>query len=148
MTRASRVQLAMLQVTAAALGMPSLVHLTDDSLLGRVLTSINLCQQPGSTSVPWRVYLLRCSNEALYCGATVNMAERLKKHKAGTASKFTRSFLPVNLAMVSLPMQHGIALSLEASIKRCPADKKLRMLEQFVDQRLLDEFRRSEEGAA
>ena len=45
----------------------------------------------------WTVYILRCADESLYAGITTNLAERVKKHNEGTASKYTRSRLPVEL---------------------------------------------------
>jgi len=46
----------------------------------------------------WSTYLLKCSDGSLYCGVTKDMENRLIKHNEGTASKYTRSRLPVKLA--------------------------------------------------
>lgn len=89
--------------------------------------------------VPWRVYLLRCSNDALYCGVTVDMAARLKNHNAGKASKYTRSHLPVSVVCVTYPMSQSAALELEALIKELPSDRKLGVLQQIVDEEVLRE---------
>ncbi|MFH1315137.1 MAG: GIY-YIG nuclease family protein [Candidatus Uhrbacteria bacterium] len=45
----------------------------------------------------WTVYMLRCSDDSLYTGMTNNLQSRVKKHNAGTASRYTRSRLPVEL---------------------------------------------------
>lgn len=42
-------------------------------------------------------YLLRCVDGTLYCGWTNGLEKRLSAHNAGTASKYTRSRLPVEL---------------------------------------------------
>jgi putative endonuclease len=43
------------------------------------------------------VYILRCRDASLYTGATTDLARRLRKHRAGVASRYTRSRLPVRL---------------------------------------------------
>jgi putative endonuclease len=49
------------------------------------------------------VYLLRCADGSLYTGWTVDLDARLRRHAAGKASAYTRSRLPVELAL-ALPM--------------------------------------------
>src|SRR5205085_2667003 len=44
------------------------------------------------------VYLLRCADDSLYCGWTVDVERRLTAHAAGRASRYTASRLPVELA--------------------------------------------------
>jgi putative endonuclease len=46
--------------------------------------------------VPY-VYLLRCRDGSLYSGAAKDLARRLAEHRAGKASRYTRSRLPVEL---------------------------------------------------
>ena len=43
------------------------------------------------------VYILRCADGTLYTGWTVDVERRLAAHGAGTASRYTRSRLPVEL---------------------------------------------------
>ena len=45
----------------------------------------------------WSVYLLRCADGSLYTGITNDVPRRFKQHNAGTASRYTRSRLPVVL---------------------------------------------------
>jgi putative endonuclease len=75
------------------------------------------------------VYLLRCGDDSLYCGWTTDVERRLAAHTAGTASRYTRSRLPVELAAV-LPMaDRSAARREEARIKRLPRAAKLRLLD-------------------
>jgi predicted GIY-YIG superfamily endonuclease len=75
------------------------------------------------------VYLLRCADDSLYCGWTTDVERRLAAHTAGTASRYTRSRLPVELAAV-LPMaDRSAARREEARIKRLPRAAKLRLVE-------------------
>ena len=58
--------------------------------------------------VAW-VYLLRClADDSLYTGWTVDLTRRLAAHQAGKGSRYTRSRLPVELA-VALPMRDAAA---------------------------------------
>ena len=72
----------------------------------------------------WLVYLVRCSDETLYCGITNNLQHRLELHNSGKGAKYTRSRLPVTLVGVSPKMTKSDALKLEYRIKKMPADKK------------------------
>lgn len=72
----------------------------------------------------WAVYLLRCSDGALYCGVTNDVKKRLKTHNSGKASKFTRGRLPVKLAAVSGNLSKSEAMRQEYRIKRLPKSEK------------------------
>ena len=65
----------------------------------------------------WFVYLLRCRDNSLYTGITTNLARRLKQHKRGTASRYTRSRLPVVLVYQECQASHSLALKRELAIK-------------------------------
>jgi len=49
------------------------------------------------------VYLLRRSDGSLYTGWTIDLERRLARHRAVTASRYTASRLPVELAY-AMPM--------------------------------------------
>jgi len=73
----------------------------------------------------WTVYLVRCSDNSLYCGITNDLDSRLLGHNSGKGAKYTRSRRPVELVAFSPQMTRSDALKLEYKIKRLPADKKL-----------------------
>ncbi len=73
----------------------------------------------------WLVYLLRCSDDTFYTGATNQLENRLISHNRGTASKYTRSRRPVVLLVKSVCLEKGEALRLEAKIKKLPRAKKI-----------------------
>ena len=75
------------------------------------------------------VYLLRCSDGSLYCGWTTDVERRVAQHQAGTASRYTRRRLPVELATVIPVADRSEALREEARIKRLPRAEKLRLLD-------------------
>jgi putative endonuclease len=75
------------------------------------------------------VYLLRCADDSLYCGWTADMERRMAAHRSGTASRYTRSRRPVELAAVFSVADRSAALREEARIKRLPRAAKLRLVE-------------------
>jgi putative endonuclease len=80
---------------------------------------------PGNRlSRQWVVYLIRCSDQSLYCGITNNLKNRLAAHNSGRGSKYTRSRRPIELVVVSSEMTLSDALKLEYRVKRLPAPKK------------------------
>jgi len=74
------------------------------------------------------VYLLRCSDDSLYCGWTADLDRRLAAHRSGTASRYTRSRRPVELATVIPVADRRAALREEARIKRLSRAAKLRLI--------------------
>jgi len=82
--------------------------------------------------VAW-VYLLRClADDSLYTGWTVDLTRRLAAHQTGSGSRYTRSRLPVELA-VALPMPDaGTARREEARIKRLRRSEKLALIEKAL----------------
>jgi putative endonuclease len=72
----------------------------------------------------WTVYLIRCSDESLYCGITNNLKNRLIAHNSGRGAKYTRSRRPVELVAASSEMTKSDALKLEYRVKQVPASKK------------------------
>jgi putative endonuclease len=78
------------------------------------------------------VYLLRCADGSLYTGWTVDLDARLRRHAAGKASAYTRSRLPVELAL-ALPMaDRGEARREEARIKSLDRSDKLALIDTHI----------------
>lgn len=65
----------------------------------------------------WYVYLMRCADGSLYTGISKDVARRLNEHNAGTASRYTRSRLPVQLVHQESHFSHSLALKRELAIK-------------------------------
>ena len=79
------------------------------------------------------VYLLRCADDSLYCGWTTDVQRRLAERRSGTASRYTRSRRPVQLAAVVSVADRSAALREEARIKRLPHAAKLQLIEASLD---------------
>jgi putative endonuclease len=74
------------------------------------------------------VYMLRCRDGSLYTGWTSDLDRRLARHRAGKASRYTASRLPVELAL-ALPMPDRTAARREeARIKMLPRSQKLELV--------------------
>jgi putative endonuclease len=65
----------------------------------------------------------------LYCGVTKDIENRLIKHNEGTASKYTRARLPVELAAIRNNLTKSEAYKIEYRVKKLPADRKITILE-------------------
>jgi putative endonuclease len=74
------------------------------------------------------VYLLRCSDGSLYTGWTIDLERRLARHRAGTASRYTASRLPVELAHAMPMPDRTAARREEARVKRLSRPDKLGLL--------------------
>ena len=66
----------------------------------------------------WRVYLLRCSDNSLYCGVSNDVQRRIEKHSTGKGAKYTRSRLPVDLVWQSSGVDKSTAHKAEYYIKQ------------------------------
>jgi putative endonuclease len=86
----------------------------------------------------WMVYILRCADGSFYTGATNNLEKRLTGHNRGTASKYTRARLPVQLLATSAKMNKSEALRLEMKIKKLPRAKKLAAFNDLLYNSVID----------
>ena len=78
----------------------------------------------------WFVYMVRCADGSLYTGIAKDVARRFKQHNAGTASRYTRSRLPVELVYQEAQPDQSSALKREAAIKAMDRREKLAMTQQ------------------
>jgi putative endonuclease len=77
------------------------------------------------------VYVLRCADGSLYTGWTVDLAKRLAAHNAGTASRYTRSRLPVEV-FASLELDDkSVARREEARVKALTRPQKLALAKSW-----------------
>ena len=88
-----------------------------------------MADDPTNPSVPAWVYLLWCrADDSLYTGWTNDLPRRLRAHHAGSASRYTRSRLPIELAL-ALPMADASAARREeARIKGLTRAQKLALI--------------------
>ena len=76
-------------------------------------------------------YLLRCSDNTLYCGWTNDLSKRLANHNAGKGAKYTRSRIPVTLVYYETFETKQEAMKREAAIKKLSRKEKLALIAAF-----------------
>ena len=76
----------------------------------------------------WIVYIVRCADGSLYTGITKDVTRRCQQHNAGTASRYTRSSLPVKLVYQEAHPGQSSALKGEVAIKAMTRRVKLAMI--------------------
>jgi predicted GIY-YIG superfamily endonuclease len=81
-------------------------------------------EQTAGGSTGWLVYIVRCIDGSLYTGITNDLARRCEQHNAGTASRYTRSRLPVVLVYREDQEDRSTALKRELEIKGLSRQQK------------------------
>jgi predicted GIY-YIG superfamily endonuclease len=72
----------------------------------------------------WFFYMVRCKDNSLYSGITINVEERLKKHNNGTGAKYTSIHRPVFLVYSEKCNDVSATMKREKQVKRWPRIKK------------------------
>jgi predicted GIY-YIG superfamily endonuclease len=84
---------------------------------------------------------VRCADDSLYTGIARDVARRFKQHNNGTASRYTRSRLPVELVYQEAQPDQSSALKREAAIKAMDRREKLAMAQPKKNRRRTDRDR-------
>ena len=89
--------------------------------------------QTTASDTKWFVYLLRCGDGSLYTGITCDLTRRFSQHNAGTASRYTRSRLPVVLVYQEPQDSQSHALKRELAIKAFTRTQKESLIELAIE---------------
>ena len=81
------------------------------------------------TDQEWFFYIVRCRDDSLYSGITVDLEGRLREHNEGTGAKYTSGRRPVVLVYYERYGNVSEARRREEQIKRWPKAKKERLIE-------------------
>lgn len=74
-------------------------------------------------------YIVRCADDTLYTGWTIDLEHRIKAHNSGTGAKYTRKRTPVSL-QVSWEFSSKVeAMRAEYAIKQMPKKQKMSLIE-------------------
>lgn len=76
------------------------------------------------TRAKWFVYLVRCADNSLYTGITLDISKRIAAHSSGKGSRCLRGKLPVTLVYQEARSGRSSALKREAQIKRLSRREK------------------------
>ena len=83
-----------------------------------------MTEKTDSSDATWFVYILRCADGTLYTGITNDLIRRCEQHNAGTASRYTRSRLPVVLVYQEDQGNRSGATKREIEIKALSRQEK------------------------
>ena len=72
--------------------------------------------------------MLKCADGSFYTGCAKDLEKRVNSHQAGTAAKYTRSRLPVELIYSELAEDRSGALKREYEIKQLTRSEKLELI--------------------
>jgi putative endonuclease len=72
----------------------------------------------------WSLYILKCGDGSFYTGVTNDLDRRLRAHRDGKASRFTRARRPVELVYTEECGSRSQALSRECAVKSLTRPKK------------------------
>jgi len=75
-------------------------------------------------STQWHLYVLKCHDGTLYTGITNDLSRRLEQHNSGTASRYTRSRLPVKFVYQESCRGKSSALKKEYAFKQLSREEK------------------------
>lgn len=78
----------------------------------------------------WYLYVLQCGDKSLYTGITNDLQRRILQHNNGTASRYTRSRLPVVLTYRERCRSRSSALKKEYAMKQFSRKEKLEYIKQ------------------
>jgi len=79
--------------------------------------------------VKWSLYILKCGDGTLYTGITTDLDRRTEQHNNGTASRYTRSRLPVKVIHQEPCRGKSNALKKEYAMKQLSRAEK----EAYID---------------
>ena len=78
----------------------------------------------------WFLYLIRCSDNSLYCGVTTDVSRRFREHQAGKAksARYLRGRGPLELVFSEPVGARSTALRYEYQLKRKPKTTKEKLI--------------------
>jgi putative endonuclease len=76
----------------------------------------------------WYVYLIECTNAALYAGIAKDVEARYQQHLDGKGAKYTRANPPKRLVAVKAFPDRSSASKAEYALKQLPREKKIGFL--------------------
>jgi putative endonuclease len=94
----------------------------------RVLVYIKRARRTTNINSMWYVYIIRCSDNSLYTGVTIDVPRRLRAHNEKSGGSYTRIRTPVTLVYQESHQTQLSALKREAQIKRWSRTKKLALI--------------------
>ena len=70
------------------------------------------------TKTNWYLYLVRCADDTIYTGISIDVQARINKHNNGRGAKYTSTRLPVRLIYSESQPDRISAMKRELQVKR------------------------------
>lgn len=101
-------------------------------MIHRLIVMDEIATEPGSGPKIWFIYLLRCRDDSLYAGISLDPERRCHEHnrQAGRASRYVWARRPARLVWQRPVADQSQALRLELRLKRLPRARKEQLLHQ------------------
>jgi len=80
---------------------------------------------------PWFLYLLRCADNSIYTGISINVEARVKKHNLGKGASYTSGRRPVFLIYQEKHPDQSTAMHRERQIKNWGRERKEKLVQGF-----------------
>lgn len=79
----------------------------------------------------WHVYMLRCADDSLYTGITIDVSRRLDEHNNDNkkGARYTRARRPVALVYQEACNNRSVASQREYSLKKLNRQQKLALIQ-------------------
>lgn len=79
----------------------------------------------------WYLYLLRLSDDSLYCGITKNLERRLREHRQGRGAKYVKGRLPLELVYLEEHDTRKEVMRRELEVKKFSKERKEDLVESW-----------------
>ena len=76
----------------------------------------------------WQVYIIRCTDDSLYTGITLDIDRRMGEHGGARGARYFRGRRPLQLVYLEDGHTRSSASRREASIKKLTRAAKLRLI--------------------
>jgi len=78
----------------------------------------------------WYLYIVRCKDNSLYTGITIDIERRVNEHNIGAGAKSLRGKRPVKLVYFEPCVSESEARKRESAIKSWKREYKLKLIER------------------
>jgi len=97
---------------------------------GNFARSLAAAMRPGPMPASWSLYMIRCKDRSLYTGVTTDVTRRLAEHRnsSGQGARYLRGKGPLRLVLQVAAGTHGLALRVEARVKKLSKADKERLV--------------------
>ena len=83
------------------------------------------------SSTNWFLYMVRCADDTIYTGISIDVSARVTKHNSGRGAKYTQTRLPVRLIYSESQPDRVSAMKREFEVKKWGRKRKEDLVKGF-----------------